>query len=66
MVLQYKLKKGERWIDYKGKEKFKNKDKVSDYDWRLVNQDKTKVLVKPTNYTKVMKRFRQIEWFKRH
>jgi len=63
MVLQCKLKKGGRWIDYKGKDKFKGK--VSDYDWRLLSHNKSKVLVKQTNYTKVMKRFRQIEFFKR-
>jgi len=66
MVLQYKLKKSGtgKWTDYKGKDKFKGK--VGDYDWRLLNHDKTKVLVQPTNYAKVMKRFRQIEFFKRH
>ena len=64
MVLQYKLKKSSRWIDYKGKDKFKRK--VSDYDWRLLSHDKSKLLVKPTNYTRVMKRFRQIEFFKHH
>lgn len=63
MVLQYKPKKEGRWIDYKGKEKFNGK--VSEYFWRLLNKDKTRVLVKPTNYTKTMKRFRQIEFFKR-
>ena len=62
MVLQYKLKRGGRWIDYKGKNKFKGK--ISEYYWRLLSHDKSRILVKPTSYTKVMKRFRQIEFFK--
>jgi hypothetical protein len=68
MVLQYKLKKGGRWIDYNGKEKFSEinkKRKFFEYEWRLLNHDKTKILVQPTNYTKAMKRFKQIEFFKR-
>jgi hypothetical protein len=62
MVLQYKPKTGGRWTDYKGKDKLK--EEVSDYEWRLLSHDKSKVLVNATNYTKVMKRFRQIEFFK--
>ena len=62
MVLQYKLKKGGRWKKYPGKDKLK--DSVNKYDFRLLNEAKTKVLVKKGSYNKVMKRFRQIEFFK--
>lgn len=62
MVLQYKTKTRRRWIDYKGKDKLKGK--VSDYDWRLLSHDKSKILINPTTYARVMKRFRQIEFFK--
>ncbi|MCX6746943.1 MAG: hypothetical protein NTU63_02290 [Candidatus Pacearchaeota archaeon] len=63
MVLQYKLKKEKRWKKYSGKDKLKLS--VSKYDFRLLNESKTKILVDKTNYEKVMKRFRQIEFFKR-
>ncbi len=62
MVLQYKLKSEKRWKDYKGKNKLKFS--VSKYDFRLLNKNKTKILVKKGSYKKVMKRFRQIEYFK--
>jgi hypothetical protein len=62
MVLQYKLKKDKRWKKYPGKEKLK--EGVSKYDFRLLNETKTKVLVDKGYYSKVMKRFRQIEYFK--
>jgi len=62
MVLQYKLKTEKRWKDYLGKDKLKQG--VSKYDFRLLTEDKKKVLVDKGNYTKVMKRFRQIEFFK--
>ena len=62
MVLQYKVKSATRWKKYPGKDKIKGTpDK---YDFRLLSEDKTKVLVKKGNYEKVMKRFRQIEFFK--
>ena len=61
--MQYKLKKEKRWKKYPGKSKLKLS--VSKYDFRLLNEDKTKILVDKANYTKVMKRFRQIEFFKR-
>jgi len=63
MVLQYKLKTEKRWKKYLGKDKLKLP--VSRYDFRLLNEAKTKVLVEKSNYAKVMKRFRQIEFFKR-
>lgn len=63
MVLQYKLKGETRWKKYPGKAKLKLA--VSKYDFRLLNSSKTKVLVEKTSYDKVMKRFRQIEFFKR-
>lgn len=62
MVLQYKLKSKKRWNDYPGKDKLEfSTDK---YDFRLLNEAKTKVLVEKNNYENVMKRFRQIEFFK--
>lgn len=63
MVLQYKSKKGGRWKKYPGKDKIK--DSVNKYDFRLLNEAKTKILVEKGSYNKIMKRFRQIEFFKR-
>jgi hypothetical protein len=63
MVLQYKLKSEKRWKKYPGKDKLEFP--VLKYDFRLLNEAKTKVLVEKTNYENVMKRFRQIEFFKR-
>ena len=63
MVLQYKPKKGvTRWRDYPGKDKMKGS--VRNYYFRLMNEAKTKVLAEQGSYDKVMKRFRQIEFFK--
>lgn len=62
MVLQYKSKKGGYWKDYKGKGNLK--EDVGKYWFRLLSENRKKVLVKKTNYNKVMKRFRQIEYFK--
>jgi hypothetical protein len=63
MVMQYRHKKSsERWKKYKGKDKLK--ESVSKYEFRLLNKAMTKVLVKPTNYARCLKRFRQIEFFK--
>jgi len=64
MVLQYKKKSVSRWRDYPGKDKIKGS--VKDYDFRLLSKDKKKVLVEKGFYEKVMKRFRQIEFFKHH
>jgi hypothetical protein len=64
VVLQYKLKSEIRWKKYPGKDKLKFP--VNKCDFRLLNESKTKVLVEKTNYADVMKRFRQIEFFKRH
>jgi hypothetical protein len=61
MVLQYR-KKGGRWRDYPGKDKIEGKP--TDYEFRLLSENKKKVLVDAGTYTKVMKRFRQIEFFK--
>ena len=63
MVLQYKSKKGGRWKKYLGKDKIKGN--VRSYDFRLLNETKTKVLAEKGSYNKVMKRFRAIEFFKR-
>ena len=62
MVLQYKLKTETRWKKYPGKSKIKGS--VNSYDFRLLNEAKTKVLVPKGSYSKIMKRFRQIEFFK--
>ncbi len=62
MVLQYKLKSDKRWKKYPGKDKLK--EPVSKYDFRLLSHDKKKILVEKGTYSQVMKRFRQIEFFK--
>jgi len=62
IVLQYKLKSATRWKDYKGKKTLEKP--VSNYNFRLLSSDKKKVLVKTGSYARVMKRFRQIEFFK--
>jgi len=62
MVLQYKLKKGGKWKDYPGKDKIKYP--VSKCDFRLLSENRKKILVDKGSYRKVMKRFRQIEFFK--
>jgi len=64
MVLQYKLKASKRWKDYPGKAKLKLS--ISKYNFRLLSENRKKLLVKTGNYAKVMKRFRQIEFFKHH
>jgi len=61
MVLQYKLKKETRWKKYPGKNKVKGS--VGSYNFRLLNEAKTRVLAQG-NYKKVLKRFRAIEFFK--
>jgi len=61
MVLQYKSPKDKRWKKYPGKDKLKGA--VSKYNFRLLNEAKTKTLAHG-NYNKVMKRFRAIEFFK--
>jgi len=61
MVLQYKLKSEKRWKKYPGKDKMK--ESISKCDFRLLNESKSKLLAQG-NYNKVMKRFRQIEFFK--
>ncbi|MEK6840476.1 MAG: hypothetical protein AABX79_00805 [Nanoarchaeota archaeon] len=62
MVLQYKHKKESHWKKYPGKNKVKGA--VGMYDFRLLNESKTKVLVPKGSYKKVFKRFRAIEFFK--
>jgi len=62
MVLQYKRKSESRWKKYPGKSKLALP--VSKYDFRLLNEAQTKVLVEKGSYEKVMKRFRAIEFFK--
>lgn len=64
MVLQYKKKNSAVWKDYPGKNKIEGS--VNDYDFRLLNEAKTKILVDKGSYARVMKRFRQIEFFKHH
>jgi hypothetical protein len=62
MVLQYKLKSETRWKKYSGKDKLKTP--VSKCDFRLLSEDKKKMLSEGS-YNKVLKRFRQVEFFKR-
>jgi len=62
MVLQYKKRGEKRWMKYPGKDKIK--DSLSSCDFRLLSEDKSKVLAEG-NYSRVLKRFRQIEFFKR-
>jgi len=62
MVLQYKRKSESRWKKYPGKDKIKGR--VSSYEFRLLNESRTKVIVPAGPYSKVLKRFRQIEFFK--
>jgi len=62
MVLQYKLKSGGRWTDYPGKDKMKHP--LGKCDFRLLSENRKKVLADKGSYAKVMKRFRQIEFFK--
>ena len=60
MVLQYKRKREKRWKKYSGKSKIKGA--VSNYDFRLLNESKKKILTEG-DYSKVLKRFRAIEFF---
>lgn len=62
MVLQYKKKSSVRWKDYPGKSKIDGS--VKNYEFRLLSENKKKILVEKDSYEKVMKRFRQIEFFK--
>ena len=62
MVLQYKSKSAKKWKDYPGKNDIEGD--VHDYDFRLLNKDKTKILKEKGSYEEVLKRFRQIEFFK--
>jgi len=62
MVLQYKLKTEKRWKKYPGKDKLKKG--TSNYDFRLLSENKKKILADKGSYAKVMKRFKQIEFFK--
>lgn len=62
MVLQYKKKSAVKWKDYPGKNKIEGN--VRDYDFRLLSENKEKILVEKDSYERVMKRFRQIEFFK--
>ena len=62
MVLQYKKKSSSRWKDYPGKDKLK--EDVGKFDFRLLSEDRKKVLAEKGSYEKVMKRFRAIEFFK--
>jgi len=61
MVLQYKLKSEKRWKKYPGKDKMKVF--ISKCNFRLLNESKTKTLSEG-NYNEVLKRMRQIEFFK--
>ena len=60
--MQYKSKKGGIWKKYPGKDKLK--ESVGKYDFRLLSEDKKKILDDKSSYQKVMNRFRQIEFLK--
>lgn len=60
MVLQYELKT-KKWRKYPGKDKLEKS--VGKYDFRLLTENENKVLSQG-DYNKVIKRFRQIEFFK--
>ncbi len=62
MVLQYRLKTEKRWKDYPGKEKLTKK--IDNCEFRLLSEDRKKILAEKGPYEKIMKRFRQIEFFK--
>jgi len=62
MVLQYRLKTSTRWKDYPGKTKMSVP--LTKCDFRLLSENRKRVLVQKGSYAKVIKRFRQIEFFK--
>jgi len=63
MVLQYRKKKlDSRWRDYPGKKNITGTP--DEYKFRLLSHDKSKVLEDEGTYEKVLKRMRQIEFFK--
>lgn len=62
MVLQYKEKKTSNWKNYPGHNKIKGNPQ--EYDFRLLSHDGKKILVEGGTYDKVLKRMRQIEFFK--
>jgi hypothetical protein len=61
MVLQYRIKRQKRWKKYPGKDKIKVS--LSKLDFRLLTEDKKRVLSEGS-YSKVLRRFRQVEFFK--
>ncbi len=63
MVMQYKSKKSRSWRKYNGKDRLQKP--ISNYEFRLLSENKDKVLVKGS-YNKVLKRFRAIEYYKHH
>lgn len=66
MVMQYRLKGTARWKDYPGK-KFLDRP-TSSYQWRLLNEKKTKKLwpakKEYSTYDDVLSNMRRIEFFK--
>jgi|GEM_PF-759331 len=63
MVLQYKKKEeGAKWMDYPGKSKIEGTP--NNYHFRLLSHDKSEVLAEQGTYDKVLKRMKQIEFFK--
>lgn len=64
MVLQYKNKtSNSKWRNYPGKQNISGVPQ--EYKFRLLSRDKSKILEKEGTYEKVLKRMRQIEFFKR-
>jgi len=61
MVLQYKPKDGKRYRDYPGKNKMTIA--LSSCKFRLIDKSRKKVLSEG-GYVKVLRRMRQIEFFK--
>jgi len=63
MVLQYRTGPSGRWMKYPGKDKINGKPE--NFEFRLLTEDKSRVLSEGS-YQKVLRRFRQVEFFKHH
>lgn len=64
MVLQYRKRKASsRWKDYPGKKKIEGDPE--DYEFRLLSHDRKKKIVEGGSYDVVLRRMRQVEFFKR-
>lgn len=63
MVLQYRKRNVGRWRDYPGKKKIVGNPE--DYEFRLLSHDRKKKIVESGSYETVLRRMRQVEFFKR-